>query len=483
MWINGDGAGPGMPEKYFYTDNGREFVNETMLDLLDAHDIHLKTTAAYTPNQNGLNERNHGLADIVVTALMEDDPKLTMQEAVNQAAFVKNSKITDTGFSPFQLVYGRNPRIPGTVDDNHPISLEVGTRSEIARTMIQRTEAARKKFLEKETDKRLKLAAAQRVTFRDDHSYKSGEVVWFRDTKDQERRKGTVIGRDGTNWWIKWNNHLRPVASYDMWKIKEERHTTGQDQPEVETEGDPDGQNLEESSETESTNPDGPDPAGTEGEEHAPAETPELGNQEPQEEEQQQNVEPPQNSEEGATDNDDEEEEGEHPDGKQARKERRERNVMMNKTEAQPARFANVRMTNSEGETFSGSVVKKLVHAGEEIVWIRLHEGNTLEPIAWNKLRTWSYMTDKETEQRKAVLTRWAEYENDQRHMHRRQPQTNNTRQERQNPARDAHELRWKRYEERSRKRQQEGAEEQRGHTWSAATSSQPVRASTRWKI
>ena len=79
-------------------------------------------------------------------------------------------------------------------------------------------------------------------------------------------------------------------------------------------------------------------------------------------------------------------------------------------------------------------------------------------------------MTDKETEQRKAVLTRWAEYENNQRHTHRRQPQTNNTRQERQNPARDAHELRWKRYEERSRRRQQEGEEEQRGHTWSAAT-------------
>ena len=86
MWINGDGAGPGMPEKGFYTDNGREFLNETTLNLLDAYDVTLKTTAAYTSNQNGLNERNHGLADVVVTSLREDDPRMTMQDAVNQAA-------------------------------------------------------------------------------------------------------------------------------------------------------------------------------------------------------------------------------------------------------------------------------------------------------------------------------------------------------------------------------------------------------------
>ena len=195
LWINGEGAGPGIPEKYFYTDNGREFVNETMSDMLDALDIKLMTTAAYTPNQNGLNERNHGLADIVVTSLLEDNPKWTMQEAVNQAAFVRNSTINSTGFSPFQLVYGRNPKIPGTVEENHPFSLNTDTRSEIAREMIARSEATRKKFLEKETDRKIKVAAEQRTTFRDDHTFTPREVVWFRDMKDRERRKGTTYGR------------------------------------------------------------------------------------------------------------------------------------------------------------------------------------------------------------------------------------------------------------------------------------------------
>ena len=30
-WIIGRGAGPGLPERYFVSDNGGEFVNETIL--------------------------------------------------------------------------------------------------------------------------------------------------------------------------------------------------------------------------------------------------------------------------------------------------------------------------------------------------------------------------------------------------------------------------------------------------------------------
>ena len=104
--------------------------------------------------------------------------------------------------------------------------------------MIERSEATRKKYLEKATDKKLKLAAAQRTTYRDDVTYDQGEQVWFRDAKDQERRKGTIIGRDGPNWCIKWNNHLRTVASYDIWKIKEQRTLAEDDEENMDPETD-----------------------------------------------------------------------------------------------------------------------------------------------------------------------------------------------------------------------------------------------------
>ena len=420
LWINGDGAGPGMPEKYFYTDNGREFVNELMLDLLDAHDISLKTTAAYTPNQNGLNERNHGLADIVVTSLMEDDPNLKMQEAVNHAAFVRNSSINDTGFSPFQLVYGRNPRIPGTVENNHPLSLNADTRNETARTMIARNEATRRKFLEKESDRRIKRAAAERVTFRDDHTYESGEIVWFRDSKDDERRKGTIIGRDGPNWCIKWNGHVRTVAPYDMWKVIEQRNITEEGAGEAEEE---------------------PDPVGTQQSQHA-QETPE-----PPEEPQEQAPEPMEESgdeeeEEETVEEEEQEDAGKPPKEKQKKKERRQHKVQgTGKEGVQPRRYAHVSCTNLDNETFTGTVVKNVTNQGEKIVWIKLHEGNTLAPIAWDKLLSWKYITGKDADATRELMQRWAEFENK-----RKQPYGTATQLP---PADGGLADRWKQYEER----------------------------------
>ena len=67
------------------------------------------------------------------------------------------------------------------MEENHPLSLTTDTRSEIARTMIARSEATRKKYLEKATDKEIKMAAAQKTTCRDDETYEPGEHVWLRD--------------------------------------------------------------------------------------------------------------------------------------------------------------------------------------------------------------------------------------------------------------------------------------------------------------
>jgi transposase InsO family protein len=66
IWINRYGLGPGLPSKAFYSDNGGEFVNQKLLNLCQAQGITLKTTSSYSPQQNGLNERNHGLVDIMV---------------------------------------------------------------------------------------------------------------------------------------------------------------------------------------------------------------------------------------------------------------------------------------------------------------------------------------------------------------------------------------------------------------------------------
>jgi len=114
IWITGRGLGPGIPERGFFSDNGTEFLNDKFKSLLQAHGVGLRTTSTFSPQQNGVNERNHGTADILVKRIMMSDPTLTLQQAVNKAAWAKNTVITSPqGFSPFQLVYSRNPTIPG----------------------------------------------------------------------------------------------------------------------------------------------------------------------------------------------------------------------------------------------------------------------------------------------------------------------------------------------------------------------------------
>jgi len=78
--------GPGIPERGFFSDNGTEFLNEKFKGLIQAHGVGLRTTSTFSPQQNGVNERNHGTADILVTRIMMNDPTLTLQQAVNKAA-------------------------------------------------------------------------------------------------------------------------------------------------------------------------------------------------------------------------------------------------------------------------------------------------------------------------------------------------------------------------------------------------------------
>ena len=113
-WIIGRGAGPGLPEKYFFSDNGGEFVNETMVNFLQQAGIELKTTGSFSPQQNGVNGRNHGSADIMVPKFRGENPKMSLQEAVHRAAYARNCQIlVIRDFSAFQMVYGRNQGIPG----------------------------------------------------------------------------------------------------------------------------------------------------------------------------------------------------------------------------------------------------------------------------------------------------------------------------------------------------------------------------------
>ena len=133
---------------------------------------------------------------------------------------------------------------------------------------------------------------------------------------------------------------------------------------------------------------------------------------------------------------------GKPPKEKQKKKERRQHKVQgTGKEGVQPRRYAHVSCTNLDNETFTGTVVKNVTNQGEKIVWIKLHEGNTLVPIAWDKLLSWKYITGKDADARRERMQRWAEFENK-----RKQPYGTATQLP---PADGGLADRWKQYEER----------------------------------
>ena len=210
-WIIGDGGGPGHPKRGFWSDNGGEFLNEEMIDFAASLNIQIKMTAANAPWQNGVVERHHATADIIYDKMMLENPKMTAQEAVNHAAFAKNSEVNQTRFSAMQLMMGQNPHFPGLAEAN-PASSNLKSSSKYMRT-LKNIDDARVKFREIDTDDKLKKVMGQRINPNVEKLYEMGDPVFFYDEKKKQWKKGTALVKLGKTLYLKYGNFLRRVAT------------------------------------------------------------------------------------------------------------------------------------------------------------------------------------------------------------------------------------------------------------------------------
>jgi hypothetical protein len=101
----------GMPEKLI-SDRGKCFLAGITQTVLRALGIQHKTTSSYHPQSNGQVERmNHTLATMISMYISEDQKDWDAQ--LNHICFAYNTSRQDsTGFSPFFLLYGREPILP-----------------------------------------------------------------------------------------------------------------------------------------------------------------------------------------------------------------------------------------------------------------------------------------------------------------------------------------------------------------------------------
>jgi len=102
----------GKAVKRFRSDNGTEFVNYSMNKLFQSHQIKHELAAPYTPEQNGMAEReNRTMIEMARTMLQSNQlPKFLWAEAMNTASYLMNRVINrKMSSTPFELWFGKPP--------------------------------------------------------------------------------------------------------------------------------------------------------------------------------------------------------------------------------------------------------------------------------------------------------------------------------------------------------------------------------------
>ena len=117
----------GAPNKIL-SDNGGEFNNQELQDMSKNLNIEVMTTAAESPWSNGVCGRHNAVIGDMVTKIVAET-KCPLEIALAWAVNAKISLHNVYGYSPNQLVFGRNPNLPSAINDTPP-ALRSPTSSE-----------------------------------------------------------------------------------------------------------------------------------------------------------------------------------------------------------------------------------------------------------------------------------------------------------------------------------------------------------------
>ena len=200
------------------TDNGGEFNSEEMREVASILNVKVCTTAAESPFQNGLCERVHAITDSMLMKLEADHGKVNNQALLCWANMAKNSLQMWNGFSSHQLVFGVSPNLPNIMKDSLP-ALEGSTTSETFAKHINALHAARRAFIESESDERLRRALRSKVRA-SEQIFENGDNVFYkREGKDRWLGPGKVVFQDGKVVFVRHGGIFVRVSPNRLCKI------------------------------------------------------------------------------------------------------------------------------------------------------------------------------------------------------------------------------------------------------------------------
>ena len=116
--------------------------------------IEIMTTAAESLWSNGVCESYNAVIGDMVTKMVAK-MKCPLEIVLAWVMNAKNSLHDIYGYSPNQLVFGRNPNLPTVINDK-PLALEGTTSSEVVAKNLNALHEARIAFIENEASEKLR---------------------------------------------------------------------------------------------------------------------------------------------------------------------------------------------------------------------------------------------------------------------------------------------------------------------------------------
>ena len=127
--------------------------------------------------------------DRMVIKIRQDNPEITLQEAVDLGCFWKNQTILKTGFSSLCIMFSRGLVLPRVLDDDVAVDSPAYT-IDIAKIM-EKHHKARLYHHQADTDSRIKKMLAARNKEYNEYQYEDGEDIFVKDG-DKELQEGPV---------------------------------------------------------------------------------------------------------------------------------------------------------------------------------------------------------------------------------------------------------------------------------------------------
>ena len=208
-------------------DNGGEFIGAAFEEMVDLFGIQDGTSGAHSPWSCGVVEKHHAVVDATYEALSRDFPHYRKETLLQWAVYVKNSTPGAVGWSSYQIIYGKNPKMPCLMTSNI-----AGLREEVlTEELLQNLNAlqqARVEFNRALGDSRLKKMIKSKVR-RNNTVFEVGDHVYWRTHEAHNKwRQGKCLAVDGKVMWVRTGSRVRRISTDMAIKTNTEFDRTGE---------------------------------------------------------------------------------------------------------------------------------------------------------------------------------------------------------------------------------------------------------------